>query len=180
MKYPIIGTEGRRHSSSKKGYRSDGLHNLRQEDTATRSLLTMRIQNPQSDCRASTAAQRSPAIPSPFSNRIRSSKHRAQHRHQRRSFGFHDGHRTPPNPSRLGKHHPLQSQIDIASLDQQRANDRRRSLSDRHLSLSSSGLVNAAGMGGRLRSRNSDHPRQRKSSCKAFLRAAPANPMSNR
>ena len=180
MRSPIIGTEGRHHSSSQKGYRSDGLHNLRQEGGATRGLLTMRIQSPQPDRRASKAAQRSPAIPSAIKDRIWSSEHRAQHWNQRRSFRLYDGHRATANPSLMGKHNPLRSQTDTASIDHERGNDRERSLGNRHLSLNSSGLVNSTGMGAKLRSRNPDHPCQRKGSCKALLRAAPANPMSNR
>ena len=180
MRSPIIGTEARHHSSSKKGYRSDGLHNLRQEGRATRGMLTMRIQSPQPHRRTSTAAQRSRAIPSAIKDRIRSSQHRAQHWNQHRSFRFHDGNRTAPNPSLMGKHDPLRSQTDTAGLDHERANDRRRSLGNGHLPPNTSGLVNPTDMGSRLRPRNPNHPCQRKGSCKALLRAAPADPMSNR
>ena len=122
MSCPIIGTEGRQHSSRAKGYRSNGLHHLRQEDRATRSLQPVRKQSPQPDRRTSTAAQRSQAIPSAFPDRIRGSEHRAQHWNQRGRFGFHDGHRAAPNPSRLGEHHPIQKKPDTAGDVKQRTN----------------------------------------------------------
>jgi hypothetical protein len=111
MRSRIIGTEGRNHSSSTKGYRSDGLHNLRKEDRASRSLQPVRNQSPKPDRRTSTAAQRSQAIPSTFPDRIRGSQHRAQHWNQRGRFGFHDGNRTASNPSCLGEHDPIQKKL---------------------------------------------------------------------
>ena len=180
MSCRIIGTEGRQHSSRAKGYRSNELHHLRQEDRATRSLQPVRIQSAQPDRRTSTAPQRSRSIPSPFPDRIRNSQHRAQHWNKCGGFGFHDGNRATANPSRLGIHDPLRSQTDKAGHAEQRANHRRRSLGERNLPPDPSRLVNAAAMGRRLRPRNTDHACQRKGSCQTLLRTAPANPMPKR
>lgn len=169
MRSLIIGTEGRSHSSRAKGYRSNGLHNLRKEDRATRSLQPVRHQSPHPDCRTSTATQRSPAIPSAFPDRIRSSEHRAQHWNQRGRFGLYDGDRTTSNPSRLGINNPLQSQTDSPGDVDQGTNYRGRSLGERNLSPDTSGLVTRTGMGRRLRPSNPSHPCKRQSSCKALL-----------
>ena len=180
MKSPIIGTEGSNHSSSKKGYRSDAMHHLRQEDREPRSLHQMRDQSPQPDRGTSTATQRSQAIPSAFPDRIRNSQHRAQHWNQRGRFGFHDGNRATAHPSRLGEHHPIPEKPDAPGDVDQRTHDRGRSLGERNLSPDPSRLVTRAGMGGRLRAPDTTHARQRKSSSQTILRAAPANPMPHR
>ena len=140
----------------------------------------MRLQSPQPDRRASTAPQRSRTIPSPIPNWIRGSQHRAQHWHQRLSFGFHDGDGTPSNPSCLGIYDPFHQTAHAACDVDQGTNHRERSLGERNLSLDAPGLVTRTGMGSRLRPRNSNYACERKSCSKALPGTASANSMSDR
>ena len=180
MKSRIIGTATRASRQRQKGYRSDGMHNLRKAHRDTRRLPPMRIQDQDTARRTSRVTAGSRQAPDTSTNRIRECQPGAKHRHQHRSPGLLNGHRPAEHSPLLGKP-DTQRQKPHATGDGQEGTDHRgRSQSDDRISPEPLGMVGSANMGARLCQRGQRDPCQRKSSCKTILRTATTDPMSVR